>query len=109
MHVSYNEYILRKYFRKFDKIATFFLKVEKNGRTPRLLPSLTIDQILNIQETSSYVNTHMNEILTEAFINMFAVNPDIQDKFFKDYIGDVQNESDQEDNRKSLLFLGFRF
>ena len=74
--------------------------MEKNGRTPKLLPSLTIDQILNIQETSSYVNTNMNEILTEAFINMFAVNPDIQDKFFKDYIGDVQNESDQENDRK---------
>ena len=42
----------------------------------------------------------MNEILTEAFINMFAVNPDIQDKFFKDYIGDVQNEFDKENDRK---------
>ena len=74
--------------------------MEKNGRTPKLLPFLTIDQILNIKETSSYVNTHMHEILTEAFINMFAVNPDIQDKFFKDYIGNVQNESDQESDRK---------
>ena len=74
--------------------------MENTGQTTRLLPSLPFVQILNIQETSSYVNTHMNEILTEAFINMFAVNPDIQDKFFKDYIGDVQNESDQKDNRK---------
>ena len=99
MHFSYNETNLKKNFESLIK-QPHFLKVEKNGRTPRLLPSLTIDQILNIQETSSYVNTHMNEILTEAFINMFAVNPDIQDKFFKDYIGDVQNELDKENDRK---------
>ena len=46
----------------------------------------------------------MNEILNEAFITMFTLNPDIQDKFFKDYIATAADSDEfkgEEDERKS--------
>ena len=78
------------------------------GKTPKAFPSLTIDEINHIQDTLPYVNIHMNEILNEAFITMFTLNPDIQDKFFKDYIATAADSDEfkgEEDQRKSILMI----
>ena len=82
--------------------------VGNTGKTPKAFPSLTIDEINHIQDTLPYVNIHMNEILNEAFITMFTLNPDIQDKFFKDYIATAADSDEfkgEEDQRKSILMI----
>merc|ERR1739838_1158129 len=74
-----------------------FSRMENTVKTAKAFPSLTIDEINHIQDTLPYVNIHMNEILNEAFITMFTLNPDIQDKFFKDHIAIDDSDEIKED------------
>ncbi len=63
-----------------DKIPIQGLK--KSQLDPRNGLYLSPEETKNIQDTLPYVTMHMHEILNEAFINLFALNPDIKDKFF---------------------------
>ena len=64
---------------------------------------LKADEVRDIQDTLPYVRLHLNAILHDAFINMFALNLDIKAKFFtfKDY--SIQDLKIQE-GRKAFHF-----
>ena len=76
--------------------------MENNGRLhSKIIPTLTVEETHHIEDTLPYVNMHMNEILNEAFINMFTLNPDIQDKFFKDYATEAETKEPKSDKYES--------
>lgn len=86
---------------RFKKRSKKNLQVKVEEIPPSCEPKkqqfLSVDDTKNIQDTLHYVNMHMHEILNEAFLNMFSLNPDIKEKFFafKDAtIEDLRQEND---------------
>eukprot|EP00093_Oithona_nana_P004249 04249.XXX_196266_196911_1 [CDS] Oithona nana genome sequencing. len=81
---------------------------EKSLRMPMIKPVnlsnqlLKPDEVRDIQDTLPYVRLHLNAILHDAFINMFALNLDIKAKFFtfKDY--SIQDLKIQEGQNNAL-------
>ena len=65
---------------------------------------MTKEEIQSIHDTLPYITMHMHEILNEAFVNMFTLNPDIKDKFFS--LKDVTiEELKNMDPSKFILYL----
>ena len=103
--------------KKIQAISVLHMKLRKfrNRRKPREKSQMPMtkpvnlsnqllkpDEVRDIQDTLPYVRLHLNAILHDAFINMFALNLDIKAKFFtfKDY--SIQDLKIQE-GRKNLF------
>ena len=64
---------------------------------------LTKEEIQSLRDTLPYITMYMHDILNEAFIAMFTLNPDIKDKFFS--LKDVTIEELRDENHRKFDFF----